>query len=419
MMTWRLAVAASLILLAGCGGGFRGGLVPGDTDTYQTAPPPDAAELMSDELSAQRLEELYAKSRLPGWDPALEEELRRWEHQVKFDMPVQVNRQVRAYLVYFSTERKDKFRLYLARSTRYLPMIKETFGEYGLPEDLAYLALIESGFNPDACSRAGACGMWQFIRSTGRRYGLEVNDQVDERRDPRKSTRAAARYLADLYRQFGSWYLAAASYNCGERRVQEELSRNRHKNFWQLYSHHCLPEETTNYVPQMIAATIIAKNPAKFGFTNVAYQPPLRPDEWRGTEPVRHLALAPTGNRPAAARPSLPSSQARGRSAENGKKQLAVAQGSKSGAKVAAHDHHDVRVASVLGSSQPPAKKAAAAKDKSRKQAAAPAKPGKTTKVAAGRSSKKNHAALAKKGENKNVKSKVARKGKPGQASAT
>jgi len=331
---------------------------------------------------------------------------------------------VRAYLVYFSTERKDKFRLYLGRSSRYLPMIKETFEEYGLPEDLAYLALIESGFNPDACSRAGACGMWQFIKSTGQRYGLEVNDQVDERRDPRKSTRAAARYLADLYRQFGSWYLAAASYNCGERRVQEELSRNHHKNFWQLYSHRCLPEETNNYVPQMIAATIIAKNPAKFGFTNVAYQPALRPDEWQGTAPVRHLALAPAVNRQAASRPglaakaSLASTPPRSRSAETARKQLAVAEakGTKSGVKAAAHGQHDVRVASVLGSPHTQARQAAG-KDKSRKQTAAAPKPGKTPKLAASRSTGKNPAAVAKKGENKNAKGKMARKGKPGQDS--
>ena len=107
--------------------------------------PEDAS--LTEELSAKRLEELYAKSGIPGWDPSLEQELKNWEHQVKFDVPIQMNKQVRAYLVYFSTERKAVITRYLSRSTRYLPMIKEVFQEAGLPEDLAYLAMIESGFN--------------------------------------------------------------------------------------------------------------------------------------------------------------------------------------------------------------------------------------------------------------------------------
>ncbi len=153
-------------------------------------------------------------------------------------------------------------------------MIKEVFREYGLPEDLAYLAMIESGFNPEAQSPAGARGLWQFMKGTGVRYGLVINGYVDERRDPVKSTHAAARYLRDLYRQFGSWYLAAASYNCGEKRVQKELNKGNGQNFWQLSADKCLPSETENYVPQMIAATIIAKNPEKFGFNDVPYQQP-------------------------------------------------------------------------------------------------------------------------------------------------
>ena len=172
-----------------------------------------------------------------------------------------MNKKVRAYLVYFSTERKEVIHRYLARSTHYLPMIKEIFQEDGLPEDLAYLAMVESGFNNKAYSPAGAAGMWQFIKGTGLRYGLVIQDDVDERLDPEKSTRAAAKYLLDLYKQFGSWYLAAASYNCGEMRVQRELNKSNHHNFWELSANHCLPTETQNYVPQIIAATIIAKNP--------------------------------------------------------------------------------------------------------------------------------------------------------------
>jgi len=258
---------------------------------------PDAATL-TEELSAKRLEELYAKSGVPGWDPSLEQELKNWEHQVKFDVPIQMNKQVRAYLVYFSTERKAVITRYLSLSTRYLPMIKEVFQEAGLPEDLAYLAMIESGFNNKAYSPAAASGMWQFIKGTGLRYGLAIDSYVDERRDPEKATRAAANYLLDLYKQFGSWYLAAASYNCGEGRVQRELNQSSHKNFWELSANMCLPTETKNYVPQMIAATIIAKNPEKFGFKNVPYLPPAKYDKVAVTETTSLTAASVAVNVP-------------------------------------------------------------------------------------------------------------------------
>ena len=282
-----------LALLAGCSGS-KANLVkqePMPQETVALAPDvPD--EALTEELNSKRLEELYAKSGIPGWDPSLEEELKQWEHQVKFDVPIQMNKQVRAYLVYFSTERKEVIKRYLSRSTRYLPMIKEVFDEYGLPEDLAYLAMIESGFNNKAYSPAAASGMWQFIKGTGLRYGLTIDSYMDERRDPEKATRAAAKYLLDLYKQFGSWYLAAASYNCGEGRVQRELDQSKHKNFWELSANMCLPTETKNYVPQMIAATIIAKNPEKFGFKNVPYQAPMRVDKVQVNEPTSLKAAA-------------------------------------------------------------------------------------------------------------------------------
>ena len=251
MKTWLYAAIASLVLLMGCAGGH---LVQDN---------PCQAPSLSDNDMTEEL----------------------WEHQIKFDVPIQINKQVKAYLVYFSTKRKEVIQRQLARSTRYLPMIKEVFQEYGLPEDLAYLAMIESGFNPEAQSPAGARGMWQFIKGTGIRYGLVIDGCIDERRDPVKSTHAAARYLLDLYKQFGSWYLAAASYNCGEKRVQKELNKGNHENFWELSADKCLPSETKNYVPQMIAATIIAKNPEKFGFKDVPYQ-----------QPDTHLAMASLTN---------------------------------------------------------------------------------------------------------------------------
>jgi membrane-bound lytic murein transglycosylase D len=302
MISWMVGGVFCIALLMGCGGGQKGNLVKMEAPAPEMAVSvtddgPEEASL-TEELSANRLEELYAKSGITGLDPSLEEALKNWEHQVKFDVPIHMNKQVKAYLVYFSTERKSVITRYLARSTRYLPMIKKVFQEAGLPEDLAYLAMIESGFNNRAYSPAAACGMWQFIKGTGLRYGLTIDSYVDERRDPEKATRAAANYLLDLYKQFGSWYLAAASYNCGEGRVQRELNQSNHKNFWELSANMCLPTETKNYVPQMIAATIIAKNPEKFGFKNVPYLPPMKYDQVPVTETTSLTAAAVAVNVP-------------------------------------------------------------------------------------------------------------------------
>lgn len=302
MISWMVGGVVCIALLMGCGGGQKGNLVKMEAPAPEMAAPVTddgpGEDSLAEELSANRLEELYAKSGITGLDSSLEEALKNWEHQVKFDVPIHMNKQVRAYLVYFSTERKGTINRYLARSTRYLPMIKKIFQEAGLPEDLAYLAMIESGYNNRAYSSAAACGMWQFIKGTGLRYGLAINSYVDERRDPEKATRAAANYLLDLYKQFGSWYLAAASYNCGEGRVQRELNQSNHKNFWELSANMCLPTETKNYVPQMIAATIIAKNPEKFGFKNVPYLPPMKYDQVPVTETTSLTAAAVAVNVP-------------------------------------------------------------------------------------------------------------------------
>lgn len=253
----------------------------------------DKDEPLAGSLNSQRMEELYSKAPIPGMEETLNQEMKKWEMQKTFDMPIQVNKEVRNYIYYFSTDRKEVFSRYLSRSTRYLPMIKKVFAQYGLPEDLAYLAMIESGYNNKARSSANAVGMWQFIRGTGLRYGLTIDSQVDERRDPEKATHAAAKYLLDLYKQFGSWYLAAASYNCGEGRVSKEIKRNVDlKNFWDLSSNYCLPNETKNYVPQMIAATIIAKNPERYGFKGIPYQPPLKYDTVKVNEATSLQAAA-------------------------------------------------------------------------------------------------------------------------------
>ncbi len=209
------------------------------------------------------------------------------------EIPITLNEKVEFFIRYFTTKKRDVFARWLARSGRYMPMIKEILRSYGLPEDLVYLAMIESGFNPFAYSRAGACGIWQFIRSTGRKYGLKINYWVDERRDPEKATHAAARYLLDLYREFECWHLASASYNAGEAKIRRAIKRYGTRDFWELCRYRYLKRETKNYVPKMIAAMIIAKNPKKFGFDVDPY-PPLDYEiiEVPGGTDLRALALA-------------------------------------------------------------------------------------------------------------------------------
>ena len=194
----------------------------------------------------------------------------------EFDIPIVINDKVEQFIQFFQTTIRDKFITWLARSEKYIPFMKSVLKEYGLPEDLVYLSLIESGFNPYAYSRAKAVGLWQFISPTGKRYGLRVNWWVDERRDPEKSTIAAAKYLKDLYEMFACWYLAAAGYNAGEYKIINAIKRYRTDDFWKLTKHRYLKRETKDYVPLMIAAALVAKDPEKYGFIDVEYQEPLR-----------------------------------------------------------------------------------------------------------------------------------------------
>ena len=194
----------------------------------------------------------------------------------EFDIPIVINAKVEQFIQYFQTRGKKVFSNWLARSERYIPFMRNLLKESGLPEDLVYLALIESGFNPYAYSRAKASGPWQFIYLTGKRYGLMSNWWIDERRDPEKSTIAAAKYLKDLYDIFECWYLAAAGYNAGERKIAAAMKRYRTEDFWELTKYRYLKRETKDYVPQMIAAALIAKDPEKYGFSGIEYLEPLR-----------------------------------------------------------------------------------------------------------------------------------------------
>lgn len=177
-----------------------------------------------------------------------------------------INQQVQYFLDRFTRERRQVLDKWFGRAGRYLEMIRDTLRDRGLPEDLAFVAMIESGFNPVAVSRAGAKGLWQFMAGTARRYGLRVDQWVDERFDPEKSTLAAAAYLRDLYAQFGSWSLAQAAYNAGERTVERAIRVVGSTDFWALARSSSLRQETKEFVPQIHAATVIGQDPSRYGF---------------------------------------------------------------------------------------------------------------------------------------------------------
>lgn len=199
-----------------------------------------------------------------------------------WDIPVVRNAPVERFIDIFQNKQSDRMALYLKRSGRYEGMIRAKLRERGMPEDLLYLSMIESGFNPTARSHAQAVGLWQFIEGTGERYGLRIDGYVDERKDPEKSTDAALRYLQDLHDQFGSWYLAAAAYNTGEgrvARVMKEMTgseKGEEADFWRIRRR--LPAETREYVPLMLAAALIGKEPHKYGLGDVERYLPVRTD---------------------------------------------------------------------------------------------------------------------------------------------
>jgi membrane-bound lytic murein transglycosylase D len=180
--------------------------------------------------------------------------------------PVAMNPQVQYFLDRFTGARREVINLWVGRSGQYLGMIREVLKNRGLPEELAYTAMIESGFNPVAVSRVGAKGMWQFMAGTARRYGLRVDQWIDERLDPEKSTVAAASYLRDLYNMFGSWALAQAAYNAGEVKVIKAIRATGSSDFWTLAKTNHLRTETKDFVPAIHAATLIAQNPDQYGF---------------------------------------------------------------------------------------------------------------------------------------------------------
>jgi len=203
-----------------------------------------------------------------------EEELR-----AKYDIPVELNDAVVAYIRFFQTDAREHFSKWLSRSTRYIPMMRSVLEREGVPLDLVYLSMIESGFSAYATSFARAAGPWQFVVGTSRRYGLLSDFWVDERRDPYKSTVAAAKYLKGLKERYhGNWYLAWAGYNAGEGKIDRAIRREKTTDFWRMMGKgRTLRAETKHYVPKLIAAALIAKHPERFGF-HVEYEQPVETD---------------------------------------------------------------------------------------------------------------------------------------------
>ena len=197
-----------------------------------------------------------------------------------YDFPMEINDRVLAWVEHYSTERAEMFQKGLVRSGRYIPMIRQIFEEEGIPLDLGYMAHVESAYKTNAYSRAHAKGVFQFISSTGRHYGLKIDYWEDERSDPEKAARAATRYLKDLYAEFGDWYLALAAYNAGEGKVRRGRARSGADDFWELARTRYLRRETKNYVPAILAATIISKDPVRYGF----YFAPDEPVEYDSIE---------------------------------------------------------------------------------------------------------------------------------------
>lgn len=185
------------------------------------------------------------------------------------DFPITINNQVQVYLDLFQNQQRKSFAIWLSRSGKYLPLMQKELKEAGLPEDLAYLAMIESGYNQKAYSKSNASGLWQFIPGTGSQYNLKMNKYLDERRDAEKSTKAAVSFLSNLYDEFGDWHLAVAAYNAGPGKISKGMERYNTKDFWSLAQYDYLAMETKRYVPKLIASIIIAKNPEKYGFSEI------------------------------------------------------------------------------------------------------------------------------------------------------
>ncbi|HZO53836.1 MAG TPA: transglycosylase SLT domain-containing protein [Bryobacteraceae bacterium] len=224
-------------------------------------------------------------------DPKLKMKVREQVQATVSQLPLETSDAVLGYLNFFSSPKGRKIvTAGFRRAGRYAPMILRILDEEGLPQELIHMAQAESGFLPRAVSRMRATGMWQFVKDRGNEYGLKQTASTDDRLDPERATRAAARHLRDLYAQFGDWYLAIAAYNCGPGNVERGIQRTGYADFWELYKRNVLPRETANYLPIILAMTIMAKNPADYGIDEIVPDAPITYDTVI-TESPTHLAL--------------------------------------------------------------------------------------------------------------------------------
>jgi membrane-bound lytic murein transglycosylase D len=225
-------------------------------------------------------------------DPRLKDKVREQVAATTSQLPLSVNDAVLGYINYFSNRGHRTLLAGLQRSGRYRPMIQRILDEEGVPQELIHLAQAESGFIPRAVSRKAAGGMWQFLTWRGNEYGLKQTRYTDDRMDPEKATRSAARHLRDLYHEFGDWYLAIAAYNCGPGSVERAVERTGYADFWELRARGVLPAETTNYVPIILAMTIMEKNAAEYGIDGFQLEPPLEYDTVETTAPTSLTLVA-------------------------------------------------------------------------------------------------------------------------------
>jgi len=238
----------------------------------------EAEEFSEEKVAEQEVMENGAWPGAPAEEveePPVEPDPKSGLDPSEFDIPVVLNADVLRWVHYFQGRGSKYYRKWLARQGRYQPMISAALAEAGLPQDTIYLAMIESGFSPHAKSTASAVGLWQFIAPTGRGYGLRIDYWVDERRDPEAATAAAVDMLDDLYRLFGDWPLAWSAYNAGTGRVRGAVRKQGTDDYWELVRLKGLPPETRNYVPKLMAAAIIGKHPARYGFTGITPRAPL------------------------------------------------------------------------------------------------------------------------------------------------
>jgi membrane-bound lytic murein transglycosylase D len=223
-------------------------------------------------------------------DPRIKDKVQSEVKTTSSALPLTVNDTVLGYINYFNSRGRRTIEAGLERAGKYSAMISKVLAEEGIPQELIHLAQAESGFLPRAVSRAAATGMWQFVKFRGNEYGLKQTPYSDERLDPEKATRAAAHHLHDLYNEFGDWYLAIAAYNCGPGGVERAVERTGYADFWELRARGALPKETTNYVPIILAMTIMAKNAPEYGLDQITPDAPVEYDTIVTTSPT-NLAL--------------------------------------------------------------------------------------------------------------------------------